>query len=324
MGVITSFSSPYFRLEQVVDGVYAAIVTDGTGAWGNAGIVDLGDHTLVFDTFFTPIAAASLREAAEQVTGHRVRYVINSHRHADHVFGNSVFSDATIIATEQTRHLMQTRNPVFLEQIQTGQESIHALVERLSREHDLQRRKELERSLGDMHALSSVFEQVELRLPDLTFEHRMVLHGTKRRVEVVSFGGGHTPSDALLYLPDDAVAFLSDLVQVRFHPSMGDSNLTEWMHILTHIEALKLNIVVPGHGPVGTSVDVVTMRRYLADLLHLVTQTVEEGRVDEQSLVRHIPTTYADWESPSIFTDNVLFLYRQQLQSREKTLPKPE
>ena len=47
----------YFRLEEVANGVYAAVVTPGVGAMGNAGIVDLGDRTLVFDTFLTRAAA---------------------------------------------------------------------------------------------------------------------------------------------------------------------------------------------------------------------------------------------------------------------------
>ena len=58
-------TSRHFRLEQLADGVYAAIHSEGGEAIGNAGIVDLGDRTLVYDTFFTPQAAADLRFAAE-------------------------------------------------------------------------------------------------------------------------------------------------------------------------------------------------------------------------------------------------------------------
>jgi cyclase len=72
--------SQYFQIEQVADGVHAAIVTPGTGAWGNAGIIDLGGRTVVFDTFATPRAAADLRAAAEELTGQPVTLVINSHR----------------------------------------------------------------------------------------------------------------------------------------------------------------------------------------------------------------------------------------------------
>ncbi|GCE23698.1 MBL fold metallo-hydrolase [Dictyobacter kobayashii] len=101
--------SPYFQLEQVAEGIYAAIVKEGAGAWGNAGIVDLGGQTLVFDTFNTPQAAQNLRAIAEQITGHAVTYVVNSHHHSDHISGNQVFEGATIFATDTTFDLMRTK-----------------------------------------------------------------------------------------------------------------------------------------------------------------------------------------------------------------------
>jgi len=57
--------SRHFRVEQLTEGVYAAIHVDGGWAIGNAGIVDLGKRTLVFDTGLTPQAAYDLRTAAK-------------------------------------------------------------------------------------------------------------------------------------------------------------------------------------------------------------------------------------------------------------------
>src|SRR6185312_4271624 len=107
-------ASPYFHLELLSEGVWAAIVERGTGAWGNAGIVALGDGTLVFDTFLTPAAARDLRAAAELLTGQPVTYVVNSHYHMDHIHGNAVFDDAHIIATEKTRERIASRGAELL------------------------------------------------------------------------------------------------------------------------------------------------------------------------------------------------------------------
>src|SRR5512146_626102 len=108
--------SPYFHVERIAEGIWAAIVERGTGAWGNAGIVALGDRTLVFDTFLTPAAARDLRAAAESLTGRAVSYVVNSHYHMDHIHGNAVFSDAHIIATEKTRERIATRGVELIAQ----------------------------------------------------------------------------------------------------------------------------------------------------------------------------------------------------------------
>jgi glyoxylase-like metal-dependent hydrolase (beta-lactamase superfamily II) len=85
-------TSKHFRLEQLLDGVYAAIGIPGSGSGSNAGIIDLGDRTLVFDTFLTPQAGDDLRAAAEHLTGRPVAAVINSHWHADHIHGNQAFA----------------------------------------------------------------------------------------------------------------------------------------------------------------------------------------------------------------------------------------
>jgi hypothetical protein len=60
-------TSRHFSLQQIADGVHAAIDSAGAGAMSNAGIVDLDDVTLVFDTFMTPQAAADLRITAPEV-----------------------------------------------------------------------------------------------------------------------------------------------------------------------------------------------------------------------------------------------------------------
>ena len=75
--------SPHFEIYELAHGVFAAIHKDGSGAICNAGIVDLGDRTLVFDTFLTPQAAGDLKVAAEALTLRPVTLVVNSHCHND-------------------------------------------------------------------------------------------------------------------------------------------------------------------------------------------------------------------------------------------------
>ena len=62
-----AFCSKHFQLEQVGKGIYAAIAKEGGGAVGNAGLVDLGDKVIVFDTFNTQQASEDLRLLAEKL-----------------------------------------------------------------------------------------------------------------------------------------------------------------------------------------------------------------------------------------------------------------
>lgn len=310
-------TSPYFHLEQLAEGVWAAIVARGLGAWGNAGIVTLDDKTLVFDTFLTPAAARDLRAAAESLTGQSVAYVVNSHYHMDHIHGNAVFSDAAIIATEKTRERIATRGaelvarkfdlPAYLAdldaQIASATTELH---------------KDLAVLRDDYRALNVALPELTLRLPDITFDQRLALHGAQRTVEVVSYGGGHTSSDAFLLLPAERIAFLGDLLGVRMHPSFGQANLEQWDTILERIEALDIQTVVPGHGSVGALADVATMRQYLSDMETLVEEAIVRGETAEQIAALPPPAAYAGWGARNIFADNLRHLNTLLARSAEE------
>jgi len=110
-----SFESDHFTIEKLADGVFTAIHKIGGYAICNAGIIDLGDETLVFDCFISPKAARDLKKAAEELTKNEVKYVVNSHYHNDHIRGNQVFDGAEIIATQKTKELIEKTEPEELE-----------------------------------------------------------------------------------------------------------------------------------------------------------------------------------------------------------------
>ncbi|HEY7851138.1 MAG TPA: MBL fold metallo-hydrolase [Ktedonobacterales bacterium] len=310
--------SPYFRLERLAEGVWGAIVERGTGAWGNAGIVALGDKTLVFDTFLTPAAARDLRAAAETLTGQPVAYVVNSHYHMDHIHGNAVFSDATIIATEKTRERIATRGAELVAQAFDLPEYLAELDAQIASAATPDLRADLLALQGDYRALDVALPELRLRLPDITFDQRLTLHSAQRTVEVVSYGGGHTSSDAFLLLPAERIAFLGDLLGVKMHMSFGQANLEQWDTILERIEALDMQKLVPGHGSVGALTDVATMRQYLFDMETLVSEAIVRGETAEQIAALSPPAVYADWGARGIFADNLRLLYSQLAQSAEE------
>jgi glyoxylase-like metal-dependent hydrolase (beta-lactamase superfamily II) len=77
--------SKHFQLQRLTDGVYAAVATERGHAICNAGIIDTGDRTIVFDTFISPDPAKDLLKAAKRLTPQNVIRVVNSHYHNDHI-----------------------------------------------------------------------------------------------------------------------------------------------------------------------------------------------------------------------------------------------
>ncbi len=306
-------TSRHFQLEQLADGIYAAISIDGTGSMSNAGIVDLGDVTLIFDTFATPQAAGDLRNAAEQLTCHPIRYVINSHKHGDHVWGNQVFSqDGCIIATATTRTDMLNHADMNKEAFQRDLENdIREMEAKHAREEDEGKRRSQANEIATRREILAALPTFKRVMPDLTFEQQLALHGSHRTVELLTYGGGHTASDAFLYLPGDHILFMGDLLFVRTHPWMGDGNPAEWSDILERVAQLDFTIAVSGHGPLGTREDLTLNRHYITSIVALAEKCMSKGETLEEATKARMPEPFDSWSGAEVFDWNMEFLYNR-------------
>ena len=306
-------SSPYFRLEQLGDGIYFAIAIAGAGAMGNAGIVDLGDATLIFDTLLTARASRDLRAAAERLTGRAPRYVVNSHYHFDHSGGNEVFPEATVIATTPTAPLISVNNEEVLRMFrESGQEFDAQLRAEAAAATDPAVRRDIEEQSDDYLALIREASKTRLRPPDITFESRLTIHGSRRQAQLISWGGGHTPSDAVLYLPTERVLFAGDLIFYRSHASLNFGDPGEWLRILGEMERLEVDTLAPGHGVATTRVAITEQRVYIEALLALALQAAHAGKSPDEAAATPIPEAYNGYGFPSGFGENMRVLLAYQ------------
>jgi glyoxylase-like metal-dependent hydrolase (beta-lactamase superfamily II) len=302
-------TSRYFRLEQLGEGIYFAIATPGTGAMGNAGIVDLGGATLIFDTMLTAQAARDLRSAAETLTGRAPRYVVNSHFHADHTIGNSVFDDATIIATTPTMSLITEHNDSMIRMLSERGEALNAQARaEAAATSDAAVRRDMEEQNDDFLALMRETPETRLRLPDITFDSRLTLHGARREARLITWGGGHTPSDAVLYLPTERILMSGDLIFYRCHASLNYGDPAEWLRILGEMERLDIATLAPGHGAVASGEAIAEQRAYLNALLAMALQAVEAEKSRDEAAATPIPAAYRDYGFASGFAENMRVL----------------
>jgi cyclase len=306
--------SRHFRLQQLADGVYAAIHIDGGAAIGNAGIVDLGDRTLIYDTFLTPQAAADLPGAAEALTGRPVDAVINSHWHNDHIWGNQVFhANTEIISTEETRRLfIATRgHGAYDEFMAAAEANLEATREQFQATEEESQRRQLALWIDYHQSVVEAKPVLQHRAPNLTFDQHLAFYGTDRSAELLTFAGGHTESDAVLFLPQEGIAFMSDLLFIGHHPYLGGGDPDRLRQILKEICDLAPELVVPGHGPVGTADNLKHMSQYVSLLDGLARKMVEGGEAEETIDAMAIPEAYDDWLFASFFPGNMHFLYER-------------
>jgi cyclase len=303
--------SENFTFHELAEGVWAAIVISTGLAASNSGIVDLGDRTLVFDTTLSPASAAELRNAAEYLTGRPVTYVLNSHWHQDHVFGNAAFAPETeIYASARTSEIIAEKIPAIMDEFKKHwPNQLKEWAESAKVAKDEAEQLDLEDGVRFAQSIIDTFPQLELRLPDHTFTDRLEFKGTKRTVEFITFGGGHTDSDAFLHLPAEKIIFTGDLLVVKNHPGMSSGHPREWLRILAEIKSLDPVCLVPGHGQLGTLADIALIERYLNETLQMAEQNWREGGTAESAAALQPPAFTEGWDNIEGFGLNMKFLH---------------
>ncbi len=307
--------SRYFALEPLASGVWASMSTGGL-AMSNAGIIDLGERVLIFDTHGTPSAGEALHAAAEALTGNRVAVVANSHWHNDHVVGNqSIPAAATIVSTARTRELIAQGTAALVEAVpEYLNENREKLVSLKAQRDSTQKGDEIAAVVQEIFVTETYINdmlRLSPRLPEIAFEQRLTLYGTRRTVELVTFGGGHTESDVILWLPEEGIAFVADLLFNGRHPWAGHGNPGEWMQRLDDIEReMGPKTVIPGHGAITTVAGLEAMRVYM-QALQSVLATLESVEDIEQVEIPEELATLDDARGGS-FQRNLRALYERQ------------
>jgi cyclase len=289
-------SSRHVSIEPLADGVWAAIHRPGGWAVGNAGIVDLGGATLLFDACITPDAFEDVVAASVELTGRPPTYLALSHYHNDHIRGAQLLPGTPLLATRRTRELIDTLGREELDSDLEHAEGEWRRFEAMAGGDDPMRRAFAATFTSYWEGLAVTAPSIELQLPTVTFEGTLGLHGSRRGAELVSLGAAHTGDDAVLWIPDAGVVFCADLLFVRSHPYLADGDPDGLERALVEVEQLGAERCVPGHGPVGGSADVVTMQRHVAALRETAARLLREGRsADEVSDLLPDDAT-RDWE----------------------------
>lgn len=255
-----------FELKEIGPGVYAAIDGPGHKAGSNAGFVIGDDGVLVIDAFFTTDAAKALVGEIRRITPKPIRYVVNTHYHADHTGGDQVLRDAgaIIIAHKNVRGWVRVNN-------------VNLFGDRIT------------------PALKARIEA--LPLPDVTTDKNITVWLGSRKV-VVSTVLGHTGGDLTVSIPDAKVLFTGDMLWRRIPPNLIDGSVSEWLATDAGFELMAGTTFVPGHGDIANAKDVADFRTYLTDLRRFVTEGRKAGLKGDalvQAVAPKIRAAYPDW-----------------------------
>lgn len=310
-----SLTSPHFTLQPLAEDVYACIHKPGGAAFSNAGIISLGMVTLVVDALNSMAAGRDLRRIAETLFDCPVETLIFTHGHNDHWIGATAFDEVTtLLASETTSKLISGGMKRLLADFNAVElrAYLHQTEQRLATETDERVRVGLNNALIRTRAMLEELPDYQPRLPDHTFTDQVDFYGTLRRAELRSMKRGHSQDDAVLFLPDDGIAFVGDIGFFKTQPYMADCDLALYRQQLRALLDSDYQILVPGHGPVGGKADIEQQLNYMDMLEERMDRLVKQGAALEEALRLELPEPFSAWLLGGIerFKLNVRMMYR--------------
>jgi glyoxylase-like metal-dependent hydrolase (beta-lactamase superfamily II) len=230
--------------ERVADDVYT--FQSDVYAQVNAGAVIGQDWAVVIDTLAFPEETLAIREFIEDELQRKVRYVINTHYHADHSWGNCFFPGAYVLSHALCRNFLKDY----------GAASLKSALE-----------------------MDSVFQKTQIVLPHLTLEtgvmELIVGDKTLRFIELP----GHSPDGIGVYIVEDEVLFAGDVWMPI--PHIVDGDCQTMRESLLKIESMTIENVVQGHGEVILRGEVNSSIKDRIKYLDKIEKIVQDAAQDE-------------------------------------------
>ncbi|PYS00366.1 MAG: hypothetical protein DMG15_03905 [Acidobacteria bacterium] len=222
---------------------------NNAGRLFNSGVVVTSEGVLVFDALESEAVARAERESIANVIKQPIRYLVSSPFHDPFSKGNLAYADVFKIGHENYR-------AGLLDQMQRG---------RLSA------------------------EEQRARLPNATFHDRMTLHFGGKEIQILYFGPAHTKGDSILFVPQDRIAYMSEVFFSEEFPNMAGGYGVSWIRVLDAVKALGADVFVPGHGPIPedpkqTRAALDRLRQLLVDARDGIQAEIARGATEDQTV----------------------------------------
>lgn len=251
----------------------------------NAAWMVTDEGVLVIDTRQHPRRAEELLAMIRRTTDKPIRWVVNTHAHGDHYFGNSVFKreGAVFIAHRDTAGMMKSHFGL-----------------------------EMKRRQGYFRQRQYDPKEVSVVLPDITFDSTLTLTLGGRTIELVYMGAGQNPGDTFVRFPKERVLFAGGPFSRNSWPNPSFTpSIAAWVDILRKMAAMDVDIYLGGHGDIGRREHVLQQAKMLEDFDRGMRAAVAKG-LSREEIVRTVRfTEYQDvrnWYRMNLFVNSYYHL----------------
>ncbi|MFO0845742.1 MAG: NAD(P)-dependent oxidoreductase [Gemmataceae bacterium] len=242
------------------------------------------DYVVVIDANF-PKEARDVVADIKKTTTKPIRYVLDTHHHGDHAWGNAVWIDqgATIISHRNCAKILRQTGPAEFAAAGKGKAG----------------RKDVAEST--------------LKFPTLIFDDKLVLDDGKQRVEFYQLGHSHTIGDAVAYLPKHKILCTGDACVNGAFNYMGQSDSASWVRALERMQEFDVAIVAPGHGQLDDRSLLQRQKRYFQDLRRLVKKGIDDGKEIDDIVKGFELPWYKEWTTVQPASDNVKHVWNEYM-----------
>lgn len=227
----------------------------------NVGAVVCEGGVVVIDTRAHHVQARELIQDLRAISRLPAKWVINTHHHWDHTFGNGEFADADIWGHERCRVNLADHGQEMLQRV---------------------------KAMAPDQA--AAFDEVLIVPPNHTLEREATIAFGGRTIEMRHLGRGHTDNDIVVWVPDDdtpggGVMFAGDLIEEGADPSYSDAFPLEWPVTVSRLlDRLGDGPVIPGHGATVDRTFVAEQQSQLAEVARLARERHAEGMTVHRAL----------------------------------------
>jgi glyoxylase-like metal-dependent hydrolase (beta-lactamase superfamily II) len=192
------------------------------------------DYVVVIDANF-PKEAGDVIADIKKTTKKPIKYVLDTHHHGDHAYGNAVWAKegAKIVAHTNAARLLKTSGPKQWDDAAKGRKDV---------------------------------KESELKQADITFDDKYELKDETQHVVFMHFGHMHTAGDASAYLPKQKILCTGDACVNGAFNYLGHADSASWIKCLDAMDKLDVDLVCPGHGKVARKDLVALEKRYFTEL----------------------------------------------------------
>lgn len=221
----------------------------------NVACIDTEQGLVLIDTPYVPDDIQQWKDTLAELSDRPIAYVVDTHHHFDHCLGNALYSP-NVVAHQSTYEELTKPDGTMRQYFLSDSEELTPEVKR------------------------QVFD-LPIGLPRLTFTDRMWLYLGDATIELIH-AGGHTDSSIYIYLVEDKVLFTGDTMVSNLHPYKGQANFRQWIAALEKIQAMDVDIIVPGHGDVCGMEEATRMLDYFRQMWERVSSLRHAGHSKEE------------------------------------------